>query len=51
MAQCNNCQTQMSCGCQKRTASNGVQVCSKCITTYEEHLTALKNNQKLNTNT
>lgn len=51
MAQCNNCQTQLSCGCQKRTASNGVQVCSHCLAKYEEQLVALKNNQNLNKNT
>lgn len=48
MAKCNNCQTQLSCGCQKRTASNGVQVCSKCISEYEEYLKTVKNNQSLN---
>jgi hypothetical protein len=28
----------MSCGCQKRAASDGKSVCSKCITTYEAGL-------------
>ena len=51
MAKCNNCHAQLSCGCQKRTASNGVQVCSNCLVKYEEQIAALKNNQKLNQNT
>lgn len=50
MAQCSNCQSQLSCGCQRRTASNGVQVCANCLSKYEEHLAALKNNQNLNKN-
>lgn len=37
---CPNCGTKLSCGCQKRTASDGKQVCQNCITQYE---TALKN--------
>lgn len=40
MSQCTNCNTKLSCGCQKRLASNGVYVCSKCITSYEEQLKA-----------
>jgi len=28
----------MSCGCQKRQASDGKTVCSKCANTYEEQL-------------
>lgn len=50
MAQCNNCKTTLSCGCQNRTASNGVQVCSNCILSYENKIVALKNNEKLNKN-
>lgn len=40
---CQNCKTALSCGCQKRVASNGVQVCSTCITAYENNLLLLKN--------
>jgi hypothetical protein len=28
----------MGCSCQRRVASNGVSVCSSCITTYEAGL-------------
>ena len=42
MSTCPNCQTKMSCGCQKRTASNGASVCSTCISQYETSL-KLKN--------
>jgi len=38
MSQCSNCQTQLSCGCQQRTASNGASVCANCIATYEAQL-------------
>jgi len=35
---CPNCSTTLSCGCQKRTASDGKQVCSSCIQAYESKL-------------
>jgi len=35
---CPSCGTQLSCGCQLRTASNGTKVCSTCITNYEQQL-------------
>jgi len=35
MAQCSNCKKNLSCGCQKRTASDGVSVCSNCSVAYE----------------
>ena len=38
MSSCPNCKTKMSCGCQKRTASNGASVCSTCISQYEASL-------------
>ena len=38
MSQCSNCQTQLSCGCQQRTASNGAVVCANCIAAYEAQL-------------
>ena len=31
MAQCPNCGKQLSCGCQRRIASNGVSACTNCI--------------------
>lgn len=39
---CSNCGTRMSCGCQRRTASDGKSCCSKCINTYEAKLKLLK---------
>jgi hypothetical protein len=38
MAKCSNCGKQLSCGCQKRTASNGVSACSNCIGGLEKSL-------------
>jgi hypothetical protein len=38
MAKCLNCGKALSCGCQKRTASNGKQVCSGCLKNYESSL-------------
>jgi hypothetical protein len=38
MALCLNCNTKLSCGCQKRTASDGKQTCSKCLASYEKTL-------------
>lgn len=29
---CPSCNTKLTCGCQKRTAANGKQCCSQCIT-------------------
>ena len=40
---CPNCSAPISCGCQKRVASNGVQVCSSCLAAYEQ---MLKNQKK-----
>lgn len=28
---CQNCGATLSCGCQKRTASNGTSACSACV--------------------
>lgn len=39
---CNNCNTTITCGCQKRTASDGKQVCSSCILSYEQKLKAAR---------
>ena len=35
---CQNCTRKLSCGCQKKTASDGKQVCSQCIQDYEKKL-------------
>ena len=38
MSACLNCGTTLSCGCQKRTASDGKSVCSNCLSAYETNL-------------
>jgi len=38
MSQCSNCNKQLSCGCQRRNASNGVQVCTNCLSSYESKI-------------
>ncbi len=35
---CPNCNNKLSCGCQKRIASDGKQVCSSCLAAYENKL-------------
>lgn len=40
---CQNCHKSLSCGCQKKTASNGTIVCTSCINAYEA---ALKSKNK-----
>jgi hypothetical protein len=35
MSACTNCGTKLSCGCQKRTASDGRAVCGTCLSGYE----------------
>ena len=35
---CNNCGIQLSCGCQRRDASNGKSCCDQCINVYESTL-------------
>tara|TARA_R100000278_G_scaffold103443_1_gene79852 strand:+ start:1327 stop:1473 length:147 start_codon:yes stop_codon:yes gene_type:complete len=37
-SKCLNCGATLSCGCQKRTASDGRQVCNACINAYEAKL-------------
>jgi len=40
MSACLNCNKKLSCGCQKRTASDGKSVCSNCLPNYERNLKA-----------
>ncbi len=40
---CPSCNSKLSCGCQRRTASNGAQVCTLCISRYESEIVAKKN--------
>lgn len=35
---CPNCNSQLSCGCQKRKASDGKEVCTNCLPFYEANL-------------
>lgn len=35
---CPNCGTLITCGCQRRTASNGTQCCQTCIGTVEANI-------------
>lgn len=37
---CTNCKSVITCGCQVKSASNGTQVCTRCITQYENNLKA-----------
>lgn len=38
MATCSNCKATLSCGCQKRVASDNRSVCSNCLARYEASL-------------
>tara|TARA_R100001510_G_scaffold57018_2_gene63823 strand:- start:1165 stop:1320 length:156 start_codon:yes stop_codon:yes gene_type:complete len=35
---CKSCNRTLTCGCQKRKASDGTQVCSSCAAAYEAKL-------------
>lgn len=39
---CQNCSSAITCGCQRRTASDGKSVCSNCVALYEKKLQELK---------
>jgi len=39
---CPNCNAPISCGCQRRVASDGNQVCASCLAAYEQRLAAQK---------
>lgn len=41
---CPNCNAKITCGCQKKTASDGKQVCTTCVAAYERAL-KLKNSK------
>lgn len=38
MATCPNCKATLSCGCQKKKASDGKAVCNNCLSAYEKKL-------------
>jgi hypothetical protein len=42
---CPTCGSKLSCGCQLRTASNGIKVCSLCISKYENQLANTRKSQ------
>ena len=50
MAKCNNCNTNLGCSCQKRTASNGASVCSNCLAAYERTLKQANTKFNIDTN-
>ena len=39
---CNNCKSTLTCGCKKRTAADGTQVCAYCVTKYNNKTAADK---------
>ena len=39
---CLNCKSTLSCGCQKKVASNEASVCAACLPNYEAGLKGLK---------
>ena len=47
---CLNCNMKLSCGCQKRVATDGKSVCSSCISAYENKIKIVKNIQPPNPN-
>ena len=47
MSVCGNCKAKLSCGCQKRKASDGQQVCANCLAKYEAKLKVNKPNDNL----
>jgi len=41
-SKCPNCGARMSCGCQRRQASNGASACSSCLSALEAQIKVLK---------
>jgi hypothetical protein len=46
MNNCPNCQKEITCGCQKKLANDGTQVCTSCMDEYNK-LLGVKNQQPL----
>jgi hypothetical protein len=46
---CPNCGRVITCGCQRRVATNGASVCTACIQTYDHQL-AQKAQATINSN-
>lgn len=38
MSKCPNCNTKITCGCQRATAVDGKSACSKCVGAYNKKL-------------
>lgn len=38
MSTCQNCKSTLSCGCQRRVATDGTNVCANCVTAYEQNI-------------
>jgi len=34
MSYCQNCNTRITCGCQRSTATDGTRVCTNCVAAY-----------------
>jgi hypothetical protein len=39
---CANCGARLSCGCQRRQASNGASACTNCLTSLEAKIAVLQ---------
>ena len=48
--ECPNCKKQLSCGCQRKVASDSTNVCSGCISQYENKLKLVKSVSKSSNN-
>ena len=38
MSTCPNCGSNLTCGCQKRVATDGTSVCTMCLNSYNSHI-------------
>lgn len=36
MSKCPNCGAKLSCGCQRRTSSDGTQACTNCVNSVKK---------------
>ncbi len=46
-SKCTHCNKVLSCGCQRRRASDGTQVCSTCVAAYEAKLKQNNRNKSI----
>ena len=47
MQKCPNCSATLTCGCQRRVASDGKNVCTNCHTLYEKQLIEKRNRKNM----